>query len=136
MEKELIKDGDQVLALILRNGDFSEGLHFHTKDEDFVQVATWNYNKGKRSSAHSHNIVERIANRTQEVIYIKKGKIKLDVYTEDDKLCQEVILGTGDLVIIFAGGHGMEVLEDNTQAIEIKNGPYLGLEKDKREIKK
>lgn len=135
MRKEAIKDKDEVLALVLRNGDFPEGLNFHTQDSDFVQLATWRYNKGKESAVHSHNIVDRTAKRTQEIIYIKKGKVKFNIYTEEDQLCREVVLNAGDLIIVFAGGHGMEILEDGTQALEFKNGPYPGLEKDKREIK-
>jgi hypothetical protein len=134
IKKEIIKDKDQILVLILRNGDFPQGLNFQTKDEDFVQVATWNYPKGKRSSLHSHKIAKRVANRTQEVIYIKKGRVKAEIYSEDDKFLKKVILKTGDLIIIFGGGHAFEVLEDNTQVLEIKNGPYPGLKKDKREI--
>lgn len=134
MEKEVVKDGEKALAIVLRAGDFPEGLNFYTQDSDFVQVATWHYSKRKKSSVHNHNIVDRTANRTQEVIYIKNGKIKLSIFTEGDEICEELILSTGDVAIIFAGGHGMEVLEDGTQAIEIKNGPYPGIEKDKRNI--
>jgi hypothetical protein len=134
IKKEIIKDKGQILALILRNGDFPQGLNFHTKDEDFVQLATWNYPKGKRSSLHSHKIVKRVAHRTQEVIYIKKGRVRAEIYNENDKFLKEIILKEGDLAIIFAGGHTFEVLEDNTQVLEIKNGPYPGLKKDKREF--
>lgn len=134
MYKEIIKDKDQILVLILKGGDFPKGLNFHTQDSDFVQVATWCYDKGKKSSVHSHNLVERVANRTQEVLYIRNGRVKLDIYTEDDKFLKDVILAAGDTAVILAGGHGIEVLEDNTQVLETKNGPYPGLEKDKREI--
>lgn len=132
MRKEEIKDKKKVLVLILRNGEFPSGLNFYTRDKDFVQVATWNYNKGKKTSLHSHKIVDRVANWTQEVIYVKKGKVKAEIYTDNDKFYKEVILNSGDIAIIFAGGHIFEVLEDNTQVLEIKNGPYLGLKKDKR----
>lgn len=132
---EIIKDKEQTLVLILKEGDSPEGLKFHTQDSDFIQVATWNYNKGKKSSVHAHNLVERVANKTQEVIHIKSGKVKLAVYAEDDEFLKDVVLTAGDTAIIFAGGHGIEVLEDNTQALEIKNGPYPGMEKDKREVK-
>lgn len=134
MEKEIIKDKDQTLVLILRNGDFPEGLNFHTQDSDFVQLATWNYNKGKKSSLHGHKIVDRIAKRTQEIIYVKKGRIRGEIYGDDDGFLKEIILNQGDLAIIFAGGHMFETMKDGTQILEIKNGPYLGLEKDKREI--
>jgi len=132
--RETIQDKDKILAIILRNADFPEGLNFHTKEEDFLQVATWNYPEGKKSSTHSHKISERVSNRSQEAIYIKKGKVKAEIYSEDDKLLKEVVLSGGDLIIILGGGHGMEVLEDGTQVIEIKNGPYPGLEKDKRNL--
>ncbi|MDP3990940.1 MAG: hypothetical protein Q8P63_01450 [Candidatus Nealsonbacteria bacterium] len=132
MKKEVIKDKDRILAVILREGDFPEGLSFHTEEKDFVQLATWYYNKGKKTSTHSHKIAERKADRTQEVIYLKRGKAKVEIYAEDDKLLSEIILKAGDLIIIFGGGHGFEILEDGTQAIEFKNGPYLGLEKDRR----
>lgn len=133
--KEIIRDGDVVLAIVLQSGDFPEGLNFHTKDWDFVQVATWNYPKGRRSSTHSHRVVDRIARRTQEVWYVKKGKVKVEIYSEDDRLLAEPVLEAGDIMIIFGGGHASEILEDGTQVLEVKNGPYLGPEKDKRNIK-
>lgn len=134
MEKETIQDKDKILAIILRNGDFPEGLNFHTKDGDFLQVATWNYPEGKKSSAHGHKIAERMSNQTQEAVYVKGGRVKAEFYGEDDKFLKEVILCAGDLAIIFAGGHAFESLENGTQVLEIKNGPYLGLEKDKKVI--
>lgn len=133
--KEIIKDKNQTLALILKNGEFPEGLNFHTQDSDFVQVATWNYSKGKKSSTHAHKFYSRTSSRTQEVIYVKKGKCRVKIYGEDDKLLKEIILKEGDLIIIFGGGHAFEVLEDGTQVLEVKNGPYPGIEKDKRDIK-
>jgi hypothetical protein len=41
----------------------------------------------------------------------------------------------GDVLALFNGGHGYEVLEDNTRVLEVKNGPYLGPEVDRRKIK-
>lgn len=135
LKQEVIEDKGQVLAILLRNGDFPEGLNFYTKDQDFVQVSTWNYNAGKQTKPHAHKLAERLANRTQEVIYVKSGRMIAKIYNDKDEFFQEVILATGDVVIIFAGGHSYEILEDKTQILEIKNGPYPGLEKDKKEIK-
>jgi len=134
MEEEIIKDQEQVLVRVLRKGDFPSGLKFYTEDKDFVQVGTWSYDKGKQTIPHAHKIAERKAQRTQEVLYVKSGKVKMGVYSEQDKLVQEVILQAGDIAIVFGGGHSYEVLEDKTQVLEIKNGPYPGIEKDKRRI--
>ena len=40
----------------------------------------------------------------------------------------------GDVVILLRGGHGYDIIEDGTQVLEIKNGPYLGAEVDRRRI--
>lgn len=134
MKMELVKDGEKILMIILRNGNFSEGLNFYTKDEDFVQVSTWNYNIGKKTIPHSHKIFERKANKTQEVIYIKSGKISCDVFSGAEILVKSVFLEEGDIAIIFGGGHSYEILKDGTQVLEIKNGPYPGLKNDKKVI--
>lgn len=132
MKIESIKDKNKILASILRGGDFPGGLSFYTKEGDFIQVATWGYDKGKKTVPHRHKIADRTAKITQEVIYIKKGKIRAEIYNNKEKLIKKTILKEGDVAIIFAGGHSYSVLEDKTQVLEIKNGPYLGLEKDKK----
>jgi len=42
--------------------------------------------------------------------------------------------GAGDVVILLRGGHGYDIIEDGTQVLEVKNGPYLGAEADRRRI--
>jgi len=134
MKQEVVKDKNKILVLILRNGDFPEGLNFYTKNKDFIQLATWRYDGGKKTSAHSHKTVKRIAFLTQEVVYIKRGKVSMNIYKGKGQKIKKVILKKGDIAIVFGGGHSFEVLEKNTQAIEIKNGPYPGIKKDKKEI--
>ena len=136
MKEEIIKDKDILIAKIYRNSNWPEGLNFYTEDKDFVQVSTWNYEKGKHLKAHGHNVVERKSNQTQEVIFVKTGKMKVYLYSETDKLIYGGIMKNGDFAIIFKGGHGYDILEDKTQILEIKNGPYLGLEVDKKIIEK
>ncbi|MDP2947203.1 MAG: hypothetical protein Q8N88_03740 [Nanoarchaeota archaeon] len=134
MRKEEIKDKKKVLVLILRNGEFPSGLNFYTKDKDFVQVATWKYDKSKKTSAHLHKIAKRVAKRTQEVVYIKKGKVRLNIYNKTGQKIKKIVLKQGDIAVIFEGGHSFEILENKTQALEIKNGPYPGIKKDKKII--
>ena len=43
----------------------------------------------------------------------------------------EYILKVNDLAVFAHGGHGYEILEDNTQIIEAKNGPFINAEVDK-----
>ena len=134
--REIIKDKKKILVLILRNGNFPQGLNFYTKDKDFIQMATWNYEKGKKTIPHAHKIAPRLAKRTQEVIYLKSGKVRLSIYNERGKIIKKTILKSGDIAIIFGGGHSFEILENKTQALEVKNGPFLGVKKDKKNIEK
>ncbi|MCK4781674.1 hypothetical protein KAS79_01970 [Candidatus Parcubacteria bacterium] len=136
MNQELIKDGDLLIAKIIKNQEWPKNLQFYSEDKDFLQVATWNYNTGKHLKAHGHKICQRISNRTNEILFIKSGRVKAYFYSEEDELITEKELNKGDIAIIYAGGHAYDILENKTQVLEIKNGPYLGLEKDKKIIEK
>ncbi len=129
-----IKRNDIVFAKHITAEDWEAGLKFYSADDDFIQVGSWNYDKGKELLAHTHNTVERIVQRTQEVLYIRKGRIKADIYDFEDKKIAEFEAAEGDVVVLLRGGHGYSVLEDNTQVLEVKTGPYVGAEQDRRRI--
>lgn len=134
MNEVLVEVNNQVLAKILMPSNFPPNLTFYTSDSDFVQVATWNYNKGKHLKAHAHKLYARESNRTNEVIYIKSGSIRAYFYDETDKVINTYTLNEGTIIIIFAGGHAYDILDDNTQVLEVKNGPYPGIDADKKSI--
>lgn len=129
--KEIIHD-NIVLARYIPNEEWKPGLGFYSKDEEYVQVGTWGYDSGKELMKHIHNNVERRVERTQEVLYIRKGSIKVFIYDLKENLVEELIAKEGDTLILLDSGHGYEILEDGTQVLEIKNGPYLGAETDRR----
>jgi len=129
-----IYDGDLLIAKIIHCEEWDGGLTFYSKEGDFLQVATWNYGSGKHLKAHGHKVCGRSSNRTNELIYIKSGKVKLHLFSENDIKIREAILVGGDVAIIYCGGHGYDILEDKTQVLEVKNGPYPGIEKDKKVI--
>lgn len=130
---EKIKDNNTTLAVLVK-GESKEGLTFLSEDRDYLQVGLWNYQKGKQLLAHKHLLAKREVLKTQEVLFIKKGSLKAEIYSEEDKLVKTLIISAGDIIILLNGGHGYEILEDNTEVIEIKNGPYLGAEKDRKRI--
>lgn len=128
---ETIKHRDAILAIIYRDEDWTEGLNFITPNELFVQVGSWWYQKGKVLASHVHNDFERSAMRTQEMTYVKKGSMRVLLYDEDHTYLQDFVLYEGDLAVFAYGGHGYEILEDNTKIIEAKNGPFVDVETDK-----
>ena len=134
--KDIVNGKGQLLARHIPSElAWNEGLQFFSNDEEYQQVGTWGYEKGKQLLAHSHNEVVREVKWTQEVLYIKKGSIKAYIYDIDDSFVDEMTILEGDILILLYGGHGYEILKDGTQVLEVKNGPYVGAENDRRRLK-
>lgn len=131
-----IKDKEVVLARYISAEDaWQPGLSFFSSDDEYLQVGTWGYDSPKELLAHTHNEVHRTVPWTQEVIFIKKGSIKSEIYDLSNQKIDEIICHSGDIIILLRGGHGYHILEDDTQVLEIKNGPYVGAEKDRVRLK-
>ena len=132
MTYEIKKDGKILARYISANEAWgNENLSFFSEDEEYIQAGSWNYSKGKKLLAHSHNEVERSVLFTQEVLFVKSGSLKAFIYDDDSNLVEEFTAYKDDILIMLSGGHGYEVLEDDTKVLEIKNGPYLGAEIDR-----
>ena len=71
---------------------------------------------------------------TQEVLYIRQGRVRVKIYNSQSELVDQWDAVSGDIVILLRGGHGYEILENGTQVLEVKNGPYVGAEKDRRRL--
>ena len=118
-------------CIVLYNDQWERGLNFVTPGDFFVQAGTWWYGKDKELQRHIHKTCTRVANKTQESIYIRKGSLRVDLYDEDLSILHEFVLSQGDFAVFAHGGHGYHILEDDTQVLEIKNGPFVGIEQDK-----
>jgi len=127
-------DNDRRLAFKFGKDDIPKGLNFFSDDNDFIQIGTWNYDKGKQLLAHIHNEVPRQSLRTQEFIFLVQGSLKASIYDENEKHVEDVIVGVNEGMVMLAGAHGYEILEEDTIVIESKNGPYVGAEADRRRI--
>ncbi|MDR0373378.1 MAG: hypothetical protein LBI79_07485 [Nitrososphaerota archaeon] len=133
--EKIVNDG-LLLAVIIRDSDWSKGLTFVSSENDFQQVGMWNYDKGKVLEPHVHLLKPRMISRTQEVLFLKEGALRASIFTEDEKFLKTIDLHKGDTMILLAGGHGYEILEDNTKVLEVKNGPYLGAIEDRKRIQR
>lgn len=128
------KDGILYARHIPSAEAWKDGLNFFSDDEEFVQVGTWQYEQGKELLAHAHNRVDRNVSHTQEVLYVRRGSLLARIYDQHDVLIKEITAGEGDILVLLRGGHGYEILESGTQVLEIKNGPYVGAEADRRRL--
>ena len=128
-ELQMISKKDKLLAIIIKNNYDSEGVSFITPNEYSQQLAFMHHPAGKTIDAHVHNLVHRNVVLTQEVLFIKKGKLRVDFYDEYKDYLESRILKAGDTILLTSGGHGFKVLEE-VEMIEVKQGPYSG-DKDK-----
>ena len=116
---------NQILSIIIRNNYSKEGIYFLTPDNFSQQLGYMNREKGYEIDPHVHNLVERKILLTQEVLFIKSGKVRIDYYDDNKKYLESRILEKGDVVLLAAGGHGFKMLE-KSEIIEVKQGPYCG----------
>ena len=125
---------EKILLSILKFNDISDKRNDISPENEFIQTSGRKLKKDFKVQAHKHNRLKRTSNITQEAWIILKGKINAKFYDLDDKFIYETDLEGGDCVTIFRGGHELKVLEDDTFFYEVKNGPYLGIEKDKKNL--
>lgn len=126
---QFIKKKEVLLAIVIRNDYSCEGVDFITPDDYSQQVAYMHHPTGKVIDAHLHNLVHRNVVMTQEVLFIKKGKLRVDFYDNYEDYLESIILDAGDVILLVSGGHGFTVMEE-VEMIEVKQGPYSG-DKDK-----
>lgn len=122
---EYIKNNLDLLAIIIRSNYSEDGINFFTPDDFSQQIAYMKHPKDKIIPPHVHNAVKREVHFTKEVLYIKKGKLRVDFYTENQNYLFSKLLNQGDFILLSEGGHGFKVLEE-LEMIEIKQGPYAG----------
>ncbi len=122
---EQITHDNVMLALIIYAEYRNNGIVFFTPDEFSQQLAYMKHPPGKVIDPHVHNPVQREVFITQEVLLLKKGRLRVDFYDQQRSYVTSRILGTGDVSLLAAGGHGFEALEE-VEMIEVKQGPYSG----------
>jgi hypothetical protein len=122
---EDISHNNVMLALVIRHTYRADGIQFFTPGTFSQQLGYMNRPAGYIIPPHTHNPVPRTVEWTQEVLYIKSGKVRLDIYTTQREYLRSLILEAGDVVLLAHGGHGFSILED-AEIIEVKQGPYAG----------
>jgi len=128
---ERISDEGQELCILIRNAISPADTFFITPPEYKQQVGFVVYPKGGEIVRHAHVPLQRHLVGTSEVLIIKKGRCQIDVYNEKRELVVTRELAEGDIMLMVSGGHGFRMLED-TILLEVKQGPYTGLEEKER----
>ena len=122
---ETIEHQGVVLSIIIRASYESEGISFLTPDDFPQQVGYMKRERDYVIPPHVHNAVERKIYDTQEVLLIRSGKVRVDYYDNNKIYLESRVLSAGDVILLAYGGHGFVMLEDS-EIIEVKQGPYVG----------
>jgi len=122
--EKIYSDGKEI-ALILRSSYYNDGIDFLTPTTYSQQLGYMHRPEGYVIPPHVHNPVSREVQFTKEVLFIKSGKVRVDFYDDDQNYLESRLLQQGDVVLLAFGGHGFEMLEDS-EIIEVKQGPYAG----------
>ena len=107
--------------------------NFVTTDDKFMQLGIWNYKKNHELPPHFHNEFERKSHKTNEFVFVAKGKLQSDLYSEQGEFIETVIVEEGEGILLHNHAHHYKILEDSI-ILESKNGPFMGVEKDKTVI--
>jgi mannose-6-phosphate isomerase-like protein (cupin superfamily) len=122
---ETIRHRGVILAIVIRREFRHDGIEFFTPAEFSQQLAYMKRPPGYVIAPHVHNPVRRELQHTREVLFIKSGRVRVDLYDEDRNFVQSAVLKAGDVILLASGGHGFEMLEES-EMIEVKQGPYAG----------
>ncbi len=118
----------KIVARIIGAEELEGPFKFFTEDKDPLQISRWNHPKDYQCKPHIHNIIPKVVQRVHEVIFVLSGEVRVTFYTLDGKPITQRILRPYDICYAMDCGHGYDVLTDNTRVLEVKNGPFLGIE--------
>ena len=130
MVEQIISRGVS-LCYLIRAALIPNETTFLTPPEFKQQVGYVVYPEGSEISRHVHRSIERHIVGTSEVLIVKKGHCLIDIYNDDRELVATRDLYEGDIMLMVGGGHGFRMVED-TVLLEIKQGPYLGVDEKER----
>ena len=124
----------KLYAVIVRNKyRKKKGVNFFSTPDLPQQFGYINHKKNHYILPHIHQKRKIKVLQTTELIFILKGTIRVDFYSEKKKYLFSKKIQKGDFIYLMHGGHGFKILKDS-QMIEVKQGPYQQI-KDKKKFK-
>ena len=103
---------------------------FFSPPESSFQFGLLAHEAGFHEPAHYHHPTTRTITDLQQMFVVQRGVVVVELYDDEKNLLKEVTLKAGDAIVLIHGVHAIRVLED-MQCISVKQGPFLGTEKDK-----
>ena len=135
LKKYKDKEGNIIAYKINFNMEkYDGGTNFITESFLPMQLSIFSTKFFKHLPAHIHLENKREIKTTSEFIFVLKGNIKVNIFDKNENIIDTFYLRKEEALLQFEGGHEF-FIEPNTIFFELKQGPYLGKDKDKKEIK-
>jgi hypothetical protein len=130
MIEKIIDNDNTEIAIVIRSEFSPKQTEFYSAGQYSQQVGIIKYPKGGFIKPHYHNRVQREIAYTQEVLFIRSGSVRVNLYDKKLTFLKDIILHQHDVIFLISGGHGFEMLDD-CEMLEVKQGPYNGVNSDK-----
>ncbi|NCN25876.1 hypothetical protein COT94_01815 [Candidatus Falkowbacteria bacterium CG10_big_fil_rev_8_21_14_0_10_37_14] len=95
-----------------------------TEENQPLQIVSLKHPKGTYLKAHRHAPKHRETECLQECLVVRKGNVRIDVYSSDGVFIKAIELSAGQIYVSVSGGIGINILED-AEIFEFKNGPFV-----------
>ena len=125
MGPEFYGDKDNPSAIVIRHNFSVEGIEFFSPPSFSQQLGLMTRDSGYHVPAHRHNLISREISVTQEVLVIRSGHCRVNLFSEDNEVSHTIDLYSGDVILLAHGGHEV-IMVSTCDILEVKQGPYAG----------
>lgn len=102
---EKIEHRGLLFAIIVRKDFHKEGISFVTDGAALLEMGYMSHPAGYLVIPHTHPPFQRQTRGTQEVIFLKSGRMRVDFYSDVKVRLDSRELVGGDWIVLLAGGH-------------------------------
>lgn len=132
MDIEEVRAGDTLIALLIRgSSSLPESTTFATPDQANLQVGFVVKASGEEVPRHDHQPVERRIVGTSEVLVVQRGSGTVDFFDDERLFISNHRFAERDVLVMLGGGHGFR-FDTDTVLLEVKQGPYPGVDEKER----
>jgi hypothetical protein len=130
MPIESIEYNGTKYAEVIRASERVEKTTFFSPAASSFQFGLLAHEAGFVEPPHYHAAQTRTITDLQQMFVVQRGVVAVQLFSDGGDLLREIVLGPGDAIVLIHGVHAIRVIED-FQAISVKQGPFLGTERDK-----
>ncbi len=118
---EVVRAGEEVLAVILRAEAEPEDNRFFTPDNFIQQGRLFSAPAGGKLPLHTLAPVARDTSGCAEALLVRSGRVQVDLFYQENLVATRY-LKRGDCIMLAKGAHTLKMLESSV-LFEISQGP-------------